>query len=345
MKKPKVSCIIVTYNSATYIKACLEALTQCTYPNKEILLIDNNSKDGTLAIAKKFSSKITIHSLSTNKGYAGGHSYGISKAKSKYVFLLNPDTLVTPNFLEPLVNSLLENSQRAAAQPLVLLSQKPHKINLTGKVTHYLAFDWLRDYKANAHRASGPIVSFSGSGILLDKTAYQEIGGFDQNYFMYYEDSDLSWRFRLQGYALWYCSESKIFHDYKFIPNEQYQAFSQKVFWAERNRLYTFFKNYTLTTLLMLFPVFILMELALLVYFLSKGLIKVKLNSYFSLWQQRKTLLKTRKKIQHSRVINDREITREFKTTIDFVLFDHPVIKYLINPFLQLYWQLLWPLI
>ena len=227
MKTPLVSCIVLTHNSAAYIKKCLEALKNISYPSVEILVVDNNSTDSTLKILSKFSNSVTIFSRDVNDGYAGGHSFGIKKAKGYYLFLLNPDTIVTKNFLQPLVRKLQRNKMIAACQPIVYLMSSKKIINLTGKVTHFLGLDWLRDYQEVKARKSGEIISISGSGILLRKSALDQVGGFDHEYFMYYEDSDLSWRLRITGYSLWYCAESIIFHDYKFIPDEKYQSLNQ----------------------------------------------------------------------------------------------------------------------
>ncbi len=345
MKLPLVSCIVVTYNSEKYIKSCLTALSKVNYKNLEIILVDNQSTDKTISVAQKFGKNVKLISNPKNDGYAGGHSLGIQHSTAKYVFLLNPDTVVTPDFLLPMVEVAEGNSKIAAVQPAVYLAKKTKSLNLTGKVTHYLGFDWLRDYEATTLPQSGEIISFSGSGVLLKISAYKSVGGLDANYFMYYEDSDLGWRLRMNGFSIWFCAESIIYHDYKFIPDETYQSLKQKLFWAERNRLYTFFKNYELSTLVLLLPIFIFMEFSLLVYFLTKGWLGTKLKSYVSLWQVKNQLLKSRKKVQKQRTLNDRFVASQFKSRMDFSLFDHPVIKYIINPLLLVYWKLIWPLV
>lgn len=345
MKYPLVSCIVVTYNSQTYIESCLKALQKVSYPQLEIIVVDNNSSDKTVTLTKKFSSHVKVFKKTTNDGYAGGHNFGIQKAQGKYVFLLNPDTMVTPDFLKPLVNVLEKDTQVAAVQPLVYLTDQPNVINLSGKVTHYLGFDWLRDYQSTKVRPSGEIVSFSGSGILLRKTAVEEIGGLDESYFMYYEDGDLGWRLRLAKYKLWFSAESVIYHDYKFIPDESYQPLKQKLFWAERNRIYTLLKNYSLSTLILLAPVFLLTEMGILAYFTLKGWLGVKLKSYQSLWQARHILKSARQQQHKMRQLEDRDLIQNFESTIEFGLFDHPIVRYVLNPILYLYWHLVWPLI
>ena len=118
----------------------------------------------------------------------------------------------------PLVNEIGHKSV-AAVQPLVYLFDKK-TINLTGKVTHYLGFDWLKDFKQTKIPKKQRIYSLSGSGVLFDKEVFLQLGGFDELYFMYYEDSDLSWKLQLVNKKIMFVPESKLYHDYKYIPKE-----------------------------------------------------------------------------------------------------------------------------
>ncbi len=179
----------------------------------------------------------------------------------------------------------------------------------------------------------------------MSGAALKKVGGLDESYFMYYEDSDLGWRLRMAGFLLWYCSASVIFHDYKFIPDEKNQSISQKLFWAERNRLYTIFKNYSVSTLILISPALFLMELALLFFFTIKGWLGVKLRTYASLWSHRSELLASRKKVQSTRVLEDRAVIEQFESKIEFSLFKNPLVSYLLNPLLFIYWKLIWPLV
>lgn len=346
MSQPLVSCIIVTFNSEKYIEKCLKALLKVTYKSYEIIVVDNGSTDNTADIVQKYlSKKVSFFVLRKNVGYAGGHNFGVKKATGKYVFLLNPDTTVTQNFLQPLVDEMERDLLVAVAQPLVYLEKKRKTINLSGKLPHYLGFDWLRDYNSSVVRESGELLSFSGSGVMVRKAAFQKVGGFDESYFMYYEDSDLGWRLRMCGYSLRFVAESVIFHDYHFVPDQKNQAFEQKLFWAERNRVVTMLKNYELSSLLLFAPMMVVMELALLVYFTLKGWLKIKWKSYQSIWNDRRAIFVKRKKIQSIRSLGDRAIIQDFEKKIEYELFSHPAIKYLLNPVMQLYWFCVWPLI
>ena len=344
MTSPLVSIQIITHNSENHIEVCLDAIAASTYQNLEIILIDNNSTDGTVKKVKQhalFSSK-KIHSffLQENLGYAGGHNFASKYTKGKYLFLLNADSTLSPNCIEPLVARLESNSNLFACQPLILLKRDKEKINLTGKMVHFLGYDWIRDYKKTAIPPAGEVDSISGAAVLFNTEVFKKIGRFDQQYFMYYEDSDISWRARLAGYSLFFEPRSILYHDYKYIPDAKQQSWQQKVYYVERNRLMTVIKNYSSKTLFSLFPVILINELALTLYAALSGLFFTKLKSYAGLWRARETLLEARNSTQDMRNVSDAEIVTKFVAQIDFVHFDHPAIKYVLNPFFAAYWFL-----
>ncbi len=340
MSQPFVSIIIVTYCSSTYIQACIDSLLQTSYTAKEIIVVDNHSQDNTLHILSKYKENLHVESLDQNIGYAGGVSKGIKIAKGEYICILNPDTLVAKGFLEPLVAKMESDSLCASCQPAVFLSSDPHKLNLTGKVTQYLGFDWITDYKSAHVPAIRQIYSWSGSAILLRHEALTETRGFDPIYFMYYEDSDLSWRFQLYGFTQWFIPESHVFHDYKFIPQEA-QSLKKKIYYLERNRLMTVFKNYSVKTLLLIILPMMLMEMGMFFSCLMYGAFREKVKSYGDLWKLRSHIQTERKIIQSQRKIPDKEILRHFVLSIDFELFQNPVVRWIVNPILKGYGHVL----
>jgi GT2 family glycosyltransferase len=339
---PLVSCIIVTYNSSEYITSCLESLCKNRYPTFEIIVVDNNSQDDTLlkidTIAKKYpKQQLIVKATDQNLGYASGNNLGVSLAKGEYIFIVNPDTIVDSHFLQPLVDRLANDEQLAVVQPAVYLLQDPKTLNLTGKETHYLGMDWVKNYKSQELPPSGRLYSFSGSGFLIKKNIFDKLGGFDSQYFMYYEDTDLSWRIQLAGFKIFFENKSKLFHDYKYEPDESYQSLKQKLFYAERNRLVTFFKNYQLITLLLFFPVFILLELSLTVFAFMEGWGTQKISAYRELFTLSHHISNQRNYIKKIRKVTDKQILSHMVSTITFEKFQHPILTHLLNPIFQLY--------
>lgn len=337
---PLVSIIIVTFNSERYIKGCLKAVFETDYPSFEVVVVDNGSTDGTLKIVEERLPKVKIIKSKKNLGYAGGNNLGAKKTTGRYLAFLNPDTRVTQDWLKPLVQ-LIKLPNIAACQPKIMLSQQKNLINLTGKTTHFLGFDWLTDYQMEDYPLSKKeITSFSGSAVLIKKEIFQKLSGFDEDFFMYYDDGDLSWRMRLAGYKILLVPDSVVYHEYKYQPKEEYQKAKQKFYYLERNRLVTLIKNYSLKTFILLCPAIKFMEKGMGFYFLSRGWWLEKVRGYFWIIKNLPKILKKRRKIQNMRVLSDKEITRDFVDRIEFREFDNFLLRNIGNPFLGFYWRI-----
>lgn len=345
MKQPLVSIIVVTYNSQPYIKECLQSIKKIQYSNVELIIVDNNSTDNTVALATQLLKNArfpsTIKTSTQNDGYAQANNDAAVSSKGKYIFIVNPDTRVSESVLEALVFAAEKNKYVAALQPTVRLLNKPSLINLTGKVTHFLGFDWIKDYQKKQLPPAQILSSFSGSGVLIRKEVFIKLGGYDPFYFMYFEDSDLSWRLRLAGYSILYVPESLMYHDYQFVPQRATQTFQQKLFYAERNRIITLIKNYSGRSLCLIVPMFLVFELALLVFLTLKGLGKEKIASYWSIIINLKKILRSRQRTQQLRQLDDKKVSSTFLSSIDFQEFRHPVVAWILNPLMNVYWRVI----
>ncbi|MDO8610133.1 MAG: glycosyltransferase family 2 protein [bacterium] len=339
MNSPLVSIIIVTYNSSNIIKKCLDSVLNTSYKNKEIIVVDNNSPNGIDKILGKYKEKIKVLFEKQNLGYSGGNNLGIKNSKGKYVFLLNPDTEVTEGFLQPLVEKMESDDKVAACQPLVYLLNDKNKINLTGKETNFLGFDWIRDYLGKDISLGGEITSFSGCGVMLRKSVFLKTKAFDSNYFMYYEDSDLSWRLRLFGFKLIFVPEAVMYHDYKYLPIESYQTLKNKLFFNERNRLMTIYKNYNTKTIILLLPATVVLEFCMLIFSIFGGWFNEKLRGYVSIIKLLKVLNQNRTLIQKNRLLSDKQVINDFKSTLSVEIYDNWGVRLFINPFLYCYWK------
>jgi len=339
IKTPLVSIITVTYNSEDYIERLLKSLLEVSYKNFEIIAWDNTSTDKTRAILNNYKDKVKVYLSKINYGYAEGNNQALKKAKGDYIFLINPDTTVKPNFLDALIIKAESDEKISAVQPLVYLMKNKKQINLTGKKTQFLGFDWIRDYKREKVRKAGEISSFSGSGVLIKREVVKKTGFFDKTYFMYQEDTDLSWRMRLLGYKIFFEPQSVIYHDYKYIPKESYHPLKNKLKYYERNRLSTIFKNYSTKTLLLILPAIFLIEIAMIFFSAGNGWLWQKLEGYIYNLRNIKHLVKQRNFIQKKRKVSDKEIVKDFKAMLKFEKFEIFPIRFVINPFLRIYWH------
>ena len=120
MSFPKVSVIIVNYNGKTLLEKCLESLVKVNYENFEIILVDNNSTDGTVEFVTKTYPSIIIIKLDSNRGFAEPNNIGAKIASGKYLLFLNNDTIVTPNFISEMVKVIEKDKKIAICQSLLL---------------------------------------------------------------------------------------------------------------------------------------------------------------------------------------------------------------------------------
>ncbi len=341
-----VTVIIVTYNSCDYIKRCITLLLKYISERDEVIVVDNGSYDSTISILNEFESKIKLIINEKNAGYAGGNNLGVLNAKNDFILFMNPDVEVTDGFLEDLQVCLNEDNV-VAVQPLVLISGKEKIINLTGKSLHFTGLEWctncLLNYDAVDLRKSY-IDAISGSCFLVKKDVYMNSGGFDDEYFMYGEDSDLSWRLRAMGYKLVFCPSSIVFHDYKFLVNKKNLSLKIKFYYLERNRLINILTNYQLSTLVILFPALILTEVGICIYSILNGLLLSKIKGYLFLITHLDYLHKRRMRINNARIVSDRNLLETAKFSVEFGMFDGFGIRFF-NLFWKLYWRLVKPLI
>lgn len=341
MKKPEVSILVVTYNSEKFLNRLLTSIDNLSYASFEVIIIDNASSDKTKKTVRSWVSKtscsVQLVCNDHNIGFAAANNQAAVLASAKYLFFLNPDTELDKRCIAPMVEVFEKRTKLGIVQPAVYLPNS-NTYNLTGKEVHFAGFDWLRDYQVAKKVASGSVLSASGSAMMMPKKLFVELGGFDSTYFMYYEDSDLSWRIRKAGYQIWFCSESSVYHDYRFEPSPEHQSLSKKFYYYERNRLVTILKHYSIKSLVVLAPALVFLELSLLVYAMLRGLVFAKVKSYVSLISLLPHIIRYRKSDDSS--ISDALITKEYKSALSFALFDVPIVRYAINPLLSGYWAI-----
>jgi len=342
MPAPLVSVIIVTHNSKPYISRCLRSLFKSRYPNFEVIVVDCASTDSTRKLIGNYSQKLSLIPSEENLGFAAANNLGFSHAKGKYLLLLNPDTEIEANALALLVVELEDDAQIAAAQPSIFLYKQHKLLNLTGKEVHFLGFDWIRDYKKRVLPPAGEIFSISGAGVLLRSSTLRHVGLFDPEYFMYFEDSDLSWRIRLFGKKMKYVPLARVYHDYKYLRGDS-KSTQDKIRYYERNRLITLLKNYEPKTIVLLFPILLMSELGMIVMSIFQGWFATKIRAEWGVLTKLGYIMKRRRDLVDLRRKSDSQLVAGFVSKLAFKNFDHPLVRNVANPIFSAYWSLVSP--
>jgi len=325
MNNPKVTIIILNWNGKKDTIECLESLKHITYPNYEILLVDNGSTDGSVECFRKRYPELEIIENVKNLGFAEGNNVGIRRAMEKgvdYMLLLNNDTVVDPNFLGELV-MVAESDVKIGLIQSKLLYYDNHTINTTGfffdifgSTMHRGRFE-IDNYQYDNLTEEGFFYA-SGACLLITKKLFLELRGdlFDKYLFAYHEDVDLSWIARLLGFKIVYCPTSICFHKEgktsgRFNPLTAY--------WGYKNRLRVLIKNYSMKYLVFFLPLAILLE------FVFSNLISIYrrdfryLLSFFKslLWNLKnlKSTLRMRCFVQSIRKVNDKQIMKYMEWT------------------------------
>lgn len=341
--------MVVTYNGEEDIDAFLATYRTHTPPEASLIVVDNASSDTTIDTIRKQYPEAEVLQNTINHGFAGGARQGMEYALTRgaeYIAIVNQDVRFTDYWLEPLVDYLASHKTCAAVQPRVMMYPETDTINSYGNAQHYLGFGYTLGYKKYSSgypcKNGKELATCSGAATLFRVSALRDVGLIDAKYFMYYEDSDCSWRLRMAGYSLALCCDSTVHHRYEFSRS------IQKFYYMERNRLITVLSNYSLRTLLLLAPMMLVMELGMGGYGMlgsvrGRGATltareKLRSYAYFFLPSSWQYILSKRRTAQRMRKVSDKEIIRLFADTIEFQDIDNVVLRRIVNPLTHWYW-------
>ena len=204
---PTVSIIIINYNGKELLKQCLTSLEKINYNSFKIILVDNNSTDDSVDFVTKNFSKIILIKLEENRGFAEPNNIASKIAKGKYLLFLNNDTIVTENFMTELLNIIESDKKIAICQSLLL---KPDGgVDSSGDFIDPLGVVYNSKTIPKKERE---ISSARGACMLIRKHVYDELDGFDEQFFVSFEDVDLGWRAWIKGYKVMLASKSLVYH-------------------------------------------------------------------------------------------------------------------------------------
>jgi GT2 family glycosyltransferase len=261
----EVSIIIVTYNSKKYIKACVESILKQNYPS-EIIVVDNCSVDGTVEFVEQNFPFVKIITSEKNLGYGAGNNLGVEYANARYIVVLNPDTIMEDKGLEELIKAL-KSEEKQIITPKILLYDRS-SINTYGTIQHFTGLGFVRGLGTNPDNFHHPEYAsgFSGCCFAIRKKDFIELGGFDQNFFMYREDGDLSWRGNLKNFKILCIPTAIIRHDYTL------KVSPEKIYHLEKGRYMILRKYLSWKDFMLLSPSLIIVEFLTFGYAIKCGL-------------------------------------------------------------------------
>ncbi len=262
MPHPRVAVVILNWNGKVLLEQFLPSLGRSSYPNLELVVVDNGSTDHSVSFLQQQYPQIKTIILSENLGYAGGYNAALQQVEADYYILLNSDVEVSPGWVEPLIELMETHTNVAASQPKLLSFHHENKFEYAGASGGWidsLGYPFARgrvlehcETDHGQYDKAAPIFWASGAAFCVRAKAFHEMNGFDASFFAHQEEIDLCWRLQRKGYQIYSCPQSVVWHvGGSTLPKGN----SQKTFLNYRNNLWMLAKNLPVGTLCWVLPI------------------------------------------------------------------------------------------
>lgn len=266
-----ISIVIPNYNGEKYLQDCLDSIKAQTYIDYEVIIIDNASTDSDYEWVKA-QPDIIFKQLSQNFGFSKAVNEGFKVSRGEYVLLLNNDTVLEPSFLREIRQAIEVDYKIFAVSSKMISYHNRNIIDDAGD--EYTLLGWTLkcgDGKpVEAYTKPREIFSACAGAALYRKSIFDEIGYFDEHFFAYMEDVDISYRARIYGYQNTYCPTACVYHIGSATSGSRHNAFKVKL--AARNNIYVPYKNMPWIQLVINIPFLSVGCLIKWIYFTKKGL-------------------------------------------------------------------------
>lgn len=334
-----------------YLAECLASVAVQDYQGEmKVYLIDNESTESSRAFINE-NCRQNLGNLpwmllthDDNAGFARGNNTAMTQAMldgCDAVALFNMDGVLDKSCVSRMVDALYSADNNGSAQARLMLHSDKTRINSLGNSTHFLGFGYSDAYQelyqesmissSDDHEICYP----SGAAVIFRSLALEQVGLFDDEFWMYNEDQDLGWRLWLAGWRSVLARDAVFFHKYSFAKS------IKQFYWQDRNRLITALKNYRLRTIILVIPAFIISEIGIWLASLRGSWFRerVRVYRYFCSPETWRYLAQARRRSQEHRKVTDRQIVKLFSGKILYQEISSLLVK-AGNLVLNLYWQI-----
>jgi GT2 family glycosyltransferase len=308
MENSLISILILNYNGKMLLKQCLGSIFCQNYSNFEVILADNNSSDDSISWTRENYPQAKIIEYESNFGFAGGNNRALQHAKGEWIFFLNNDAFLEKNCLGILAERIKNRKlEQLAFAPLMLKSESANFVDSAGDIL----YPWGYAYRYENTMASEQkfsedreIAAACCGAAVFNKDLLMRLQGFDDDFFLYYEDVDLSLRARHSGAKIQLVPNAKVFHKGSATIGKKNAS---TLYYIDRNRFWTKLKNFPLVTLIKYAPHSLICSLLSLALWTRRGFFLIWLKSRFDMLRKMPKMLKKRKKIFANSKINTAE--------------------------------------
>jgi GT2 family glycosyltransferase len=327
MLLPFISVVIVNYNGQRFLENCLSSVLAVDYPSEcyEVILVDNASKDGSVAFVKQKFPRVRILELDKNYGFTGGNNKGARFGKGETIVFLNNDTVVDRQWLRQLV-WVMEREDFAICGSRVFYLAQPDAIQYAGGYLHLIGGAVFPPFHNDqTFKQYYSVSTVCGASFAIRRDAFEDLDGFDDDFFIYAEEGDLCLRALICGYKIAYAPNSIVYHNaggsgqsdgcFQKLPNDVAESRLLSyltVYYGNRNSLVLLIKNFQIRNVLygLLFSyLYLVFQLCIL---LKRKRSEVKLLISASVWslQNLRSILQKRFLVQKKRKVSDSQLVK-----------------------------------
>jgi GT2 family glycosyltransferase len=306
-----VSVVVVNWNGKHLISACLEGLRNQRYGPFTTIVVDNGSSDGSVDFIRRHFPKVDVIALPENLGFAAANNVAIKTIGTNYIALLNNDAVPDPLWLEKLVETLDRYAEAGIAASRMVFKEDRKTIDRAGDGYTTAGTALLRGRGEPAEKYDKPerVFGACAGAALYRRAMFGDIGLFDEDFFILYEDVDLSFRAQLKGYACLYVPEAIVSHrgSGSIIHDSE-----SSVYYGHRNLEWVYIKNMPARLIYRTIVQHIVYDIAALAYFMLSGRGKDFFRAKRDALNGLQRMVKKRRAIQSGKVVDDRYLWRLF---------------------------------
>lgn len=311
--QPDISVVVVTWNGRQHLRTCLSSVAAQIGVRAETIVVDNGSSDGTAEYVRSQFPWVRLVTLGENRGFAGGNNVGAAEARGRLLAFLNNDTAADAGWLRALASGIDEGNRFALVTSRIVYMHDPDTIDSAGDGVLRWGGAFKRHHGESASSAlvSEEVFGVCGAACMMPTVVFQELGGFDEDFFASHEDVDLSYRARLKGYRCRYVADAVVRH----VGSATLGTVSHfSVFHGQRNLEWVYFKDTPATLLWRTLPGHFVYDLAAGVHFARIGMLGPYLRAKAAAAAGLPRMLRKRAAIQRGRRVDDVAISPLLET-------------------------------
>lgn len=313
----EIAVVILNWNGAEILPRFLPSV--CEHSDEAtVYLVDNHSTDESVAWVRREFPQVNIVTLDKNYGFAGGYNLGLKEVQEPILALINSDLEVSPGWLTPIRAFLLKHPEVGALQPKILDYRERDRYEYAGAAGGFqdiFAYPYCRgrifqelEKDRGQYDTPTPVFWATGACMIVRKEVFDEVGGFDTDYFAHQEEIDLCWRIRNKGHKVYFLPDSKVYH---LGGGTLEHSNPRKTYLNFRNSLFNLLKNAPVTHLPLLIPSRLVLDGIAGLYFASQNKWKhvwAIVRAHFSFYRYTPKLWKKRVKIVEKKYYHSKSI-------------------------------------